>query len=176
MLPPPPHNQHRTPTPPPSTPNTAERHIIEGYTVETRNLTREEYDRYSLKTSGHCKCVCKKWHNLVLDSLLTYIFLDFLHVQWVEIEDKVDHHHLQCLYHHVFSLDLNLAPIHQYTKVRQLHSVNVWAFHGEIQPIPNKPSRPDVLEIEFLVNIRKQTGVNTTFGGYVGRHHCTILL
>ncbi|KAJ9536583.1 LOW QUALITY PROTEIN: hypothetical protein OSB04_un000232 [Centaurea solstitialis] len=43
--------------------------------------------------------------------------------KWVEIEDKVDHHHLH--YDRLLSLDLrNWAPIQQYTQMRQVGSVN----------------------------------------------------
>ncbi|KAJ9551644.1 hypothetical protein OSB04_015689 [Centaurea solstitialis] len=92
------------------------------------NLPSEVMDdilsRLPVKTIIHCKCVCKKWHNLVKRSY--FINLHFsrspagfmaLHdeeipdgdtsgmLKWVEIEDGLEHHFL----HHdpVLNFDLN---------------------------------------------------------------------
>ncbi|KAJ9551774.1 hypothetical protein OSB04_015819 [Centaurea solstitialis] len=43
-------------------------------------------------------------------------------LEWVEIEDKVDHHHLH--YDRLFSVDLNLVPILQNTRMHPVGSVN----------------------------------------------------
>ncbi|KAJ9551936.1 hypothetical protein OSB04_015981 [Centaurea solstitialis] len=73
--------------------------------------------RLPVKTIIHCKCVCKKWHNLVNDSYFINLHLSrspagFMaphdpHIsggatlkmgrimKWVEIEDELDHHSLQ---------------------------------------------------------------------------------
>ncbi|KAJ9536600.1 hypothetical protein OSB04_un000249 [Centaurea solstitialis] len=99
--------------------------------------------RLPVKTIIHCKFVCKKWRNLVLDSSFVdlhlsrsptglivhnkpqrsvYDYTDMGTLKWVEIEDEDDHHHL----HHdpLMSLDLNLAPILQYSVIYLMGSVN----------------------------------------------------
>ncbi|KAJ9551767.1 hypothetical protein OSB04_015812 [Centaurea solstitialis] len=111
-------------------------------------LTIDILSRLPVKTIIHCKLVCNKWRNLILESsfvnlhhsrsptglivhdrcriskvtgnlnLFTYPGI----LKWVEIEDKIDHHHL----HHdpLMSLDLSSAPIFQNTRMRQVGSVN----------------------------------------------------
>ncbi|KAJ9551938.1 hypothetical protein OSB04_015983 [Centaurea solstitialis] len=78
--------------------------------------------RLPVKTIIHCKCVCKKWHNLVSNSYFINLHLSrspagfMVHrdppddatsgiLNWVEIEDRLDHHSL----HHepVLNFDLN---------------------------------------------------------------------
>ncbi|KVI02071.1 F-box protein At3g07870-like [Cynara cardunculus var. scolymus] len=110
--------------------------------------------RLPVKTIIHCKLVCKKWQNLVLDSYFVNLHLSksppslVIHhnsekdligyykpgiLKWVEIEDELDHHHL----HHdpVTSLDLNLAPSFQKTQILPVGSVNglicLWQFGPE---------------------------------------------
>ncbi|CAH1444709.1 unnamed protein product [Lactuca virosa] len=97
--------------------------------------------RLPVKTIIHCKCVCKKWLDLISDSYFanshisrSYEIVMIHHksnyedkraagiLKWVEVEDKLDHHHL----HHdpVMSLDLNLAPIFQWSDILPVGSVN----------------------------------------------------
>ncbi|KAJ9536575.1 hypothetical protein OSB04_un000224, partial [Centaurea solstitialis] len=105
-------------------------------------LTTDILSRLTVKTIIHCRCVCKRWRNLVLDSSFVNLHLSrsptptgfIIHhnprtcanpgiLEWVEIEDKVDRHHLH--YDRLLSLDLrNRAPIQQYTKMHQVGSVN----------------------------------------------------
>ncbi|KAJ9552139.1 hypothetical protein OSB04_016184 [Centaurea solstitialis] len=109
-----------------------------------KELTMDILSRLPVKTIVHCKRVCKKWRNLVSDSSFVNLHLsrsptptDFnfiIHtepdaddrnpgkLQLMEIEDKVDHHHLR--YHHLFILDLNLVPILEKTRIFHVGSVN----------------------------------------------------
>ncbi|KAJ9551541.1 hypothetical protein OSB04_015586 [Centaurea solstitialis] len=89
----------------------------------------------------HCKYVCKKWRNLVLDSSFVNLHLfrsshttttglmvhqdakylsDLGILKWVEIEDKADHHHLR----YETILDLNTIPVLQNPHISQMGSVN----------------------------------------------------
>ncbi|CAH1444703.1 unnamed protein product [Lactuca virosa] len=86
--------------------------------------------RLPVKTIIQCKCVCKKWLDLVSDSYFAdfqlsrspagiMIYHDSDHNKentgyhksgiWVEVEDKPDHHNLP--HNRVMSLDLNLPGI-----------------------------------------------------------------
>ncbi|KAJ9552486.1 hypothetical protein OSB04_016531 [Centaurea solstitialis] len=111
-------------------------------------LTIDILSRLPVKTIVHCKLVCKKWRNLVLDSFPVNRHLSgsvpigiIIHhnpriylggslivpndpgtLKWVKIEDKVDHHNLH--YNRLLSLDLNLAPILQNTQMGHVGSVN----------------------------------------------------
>ncbi|KAL7582872.1 hypothetical protein Lser_V15G45572 [Lactuca serriola] len=107
--------------------------------------------RLPVKTIIHCKCVCKKWLDLISESyfadhhlsrspsgIMIYhnsneVFRNAEEEQktgylrtgilrWVEVEDKLDHHYL----HHdpIMSLDLNLAPIFQKSQILPVGSVN----------------------------------------------------
>jgi len=99
--------------------------------------------RLPVKTIIHCKCVCKKWLDLVSDSYFANLHLlrspagFMIHhtlvkgttsyhepgiLKWVEIKDKLDHQYLQ--HDPVMSLDLNLSPIFQYSRVLSVGSVN----------------------------------------------------
>ncbi|GJZ61024.1 F-box protein-like protein [Tanacetum coccineum] len=107
--------------------------------------------RLLVKTIIHCKCVCKKWCNLVSDNYFVNIHLSrsraglMIHhksekhmrnchkpgiLKWVEIEDEPDHHH----FHHdpIMSLDLDLATIFQGSQILPVGSVNglicLWQF------------------------------------------------
>ncbi|KAJ9552152.1 hypothetical protein OSB04_016197 [Centaurea solstitialis] len=115
-------------------------------------LTIDILSRLPVKTVIHCKCVCKKWWNLVLDSSFVNLHLSrsptstgfIIHykpricdnpgiLKWVEIEDKVDHRHLH--YDRLLTLDLlNLGPI--YTEMRQVGLVNglicLWEYSYEV--------------------------------------------
>ncbi|KAJ9551649.1 hypothetical protein OSB04_015694 [Centaurea solstitialis] len=103
-------------------------------------LTMDILSRLPVKTIIHCKCVCKKWRNLVLDSSFANLHLSrspptgfVIHheprvpndpgsLKWVEIEDKADHHHI---YHdRLLTFDLNLLLILQKTRMLQVGSVN----------------------------------------------------
>ncbi|KAJ9552267.1 hypothetical protein OSB04_016312 [Centaurea solstitialis] len=90
--------------------------------------------RLPMKTIIHCKRVCKKWRNLVLDPSFVNLHLSRSHttgllfqqrvfhpeiLKWVEIEEKVDHHHL-----YTMSLDLNKVPIFRNYAISQVGSVN----------------------------------------------------
>ncbi|KAL4581439.1 hypothetical protein LXL04_017654 [Taraxacum kok-saghyz] len=87
--------------------------------------------RLAVKTIIHCKCVCKKWLNLVSNSYFANLHLlrspaglmirhrpekitHLVTLKWVEMEDKLNHDRL----HHnpVLSLNLNLSPIFQGTR------------------------------------------------------------
>ncbi|KAJ9552156.1 LOW QUALITY PROTEIN: hypothetical protein OSB04_016201 [Centaurea solstitialis] len=105
-------------------------------------LTMDILSRLPVKTIIHCKLVCKKWRNLVSDS--SFVNLHFstsptsfiIHhksppwivlnepgiLEWVEIEDKVDRHHLHC--DRIFSVDLYLVPILQNNQMCPVGSVN----------------------------------------------------
>ncbi|KAJ9551823.1 hypothetical protein OSB04_015868 [Centaurea solstitialis] len=110
-------------------------------------LTTDILSRLPVNTIIHCKLVCSKWRNIVSDRLFATLHLsrsptgliinhnplmyrsDYCFprnypgtLKWVEIEDKVDHHHLN--YDCLFNLDLNLAPILQNARMCQVGSVN----------------------------------------------------
>ncbi|KAJ9551694.1 hypothetical protein OSB04_015739 [Centaurea solstitialis] len=108
-----------------------------------RDVMADILTRLPIMTIISCKCVCKKWQNLVLDSYFVNLHLsrsppslivrcisrlDMRYpykpgtLKWVEIEDKPNRHHL----HHdpVMSLDLNLSSILQNSKVILRGSVN----------------------------------------------------
>ncbi|KAJ9552154.1 hypothetical protein OSB04_016199 [Centaurea solstitialis] len=115
-------------------------------------LTIDILSRLPVKTIIHCKCVCKKWRNLVSDSSFGNLHLSrsatptgfIIHykpricdnpgiLKWVKIEDKVDHRHLH--YDRLLTLDLlNLGPI--YTEMRQVGLVNglicLWEYSYEV--------------------------------------------
>ncbi|KAL7606823.1 hypothetical protein Lser_V15G20093 [Lactuca serriola] len=103
----------------------------------------DSLSRLPLKTIIHCKCVYKKWLDLVSDSyfvnlhlsrspvgLMIYHYLEkelmghpkLRILKWAEVKDKVNHHNL----HHdpVMSLDLNLVPIFQDSQILLMGSVN----------------------------------------------------
>ncbi|KAL4581432.1 hypothetical protein LXL04_017647 [Taraxacum kok-saghyz] len=107
-----------------------------------------------VKTIIHCKCVCKKWLDLVSDSYFANLHLSrsptslMVHhnsenemtgyhkpgiLKWVEIKNELHHHML----HHdpLMSLDLNLAPIFQESQILLVGSVNgllcLWQFGPE---------------------------------------------
>ncbi|KAJ9552266.1 hypothetical protein OSB04_016311 [Centaurea solstitialis] len=100
--------------------------------------TVDIFSRLPVKTIICCKLVCKKWRNLVLDSSFVNLHLSrsptglIIHktgyarvqgtLKWVEIEDKVDHHHLH--HDHPMSLDLNMLPVYKYSQLYQTGSVN----------------------------------------------------
>ncbi|KAL4581433.1 hypothetical protein LXL04_017648 [Taraxacum kok-saghyz] len=106
------------------------------------NVTVEILSRLPVKTIIHCKCVCKKWLNLVSNSYFATLHLSrspaglMIHhnpikgrwsqqpgiLKWVEVEDEYDDHHL----HHdpVMSLNLNLAPLLQKSTILTVGSVN----------------------------------------------------
>ncbi|KAJ9551812.1 hypothetical protein OSB04_015857 [Centaurea solstitialis] len=111
-------------------------------------LTIDILSRLPVKTIIYCKLVCKKWRDLVLDSSFVNLHLSrsptrlIIHhkihdprmyrwmyapnepgiLKWVEIEDKVDHHHL----HHdpPMSIDLSVLSGYQYSLMYQMGSVN----------------------------------------------------
>ncbi|CAH1444715.1 unnamed protein product [Lactuca virosa] len=95
--------------------------------------------RLPVKTIIQCKCVCKKWLDLVSDSYFANLHLSrspaslMIHhsseineragiLKWVELENKVNHHNLQ--HDPAMSLDLNLAPIFQDAQILVVGSVN----------------------------------------------------
>ncbi|KAJ9551825.1 LOW QUALITY PROTEIN: hypothetical protein OSB04_015870 [Centaurea solstitialis] len=96
-------------------------------------LTIDILSRLPVKTVIHCKCVCKKWRNLVLDSSFVNLHLSrsptgLLFQQrvsgpgilkWVEIEEKVDDHRL-----HPMSLDLNMVPVFRNCEISGMGSVD----------------------------------------------------
>nr|XP_043630963.1 F-box protein At3g07870-like [Erigeron canadensis] len=112
--------------------------------------------RLPVKKIIHCKCVCKKWHNIVSDPYFADLHLLrspkglMIHhnserdnrtghlkpgiLKWVEIEDEPDHHNLQ--HDPVMSLDLNLATIFQKTQILPVGSVNglicLWQFGPKV--------------------------------------------
>ncbi|KAL4570168.1 hypothetical protein LXL04_025819 [Taraxacum kok-saghyz] len=98
--------------------------------------------RLPVKTIIHCKCICKKWLDLI-----SYSYFKNLHfsrspptllihhnsvrndsdnqpgiLTWVEVEDDPDHHHL----HHdpLMNLNLNLSPIFQESSTLLVGSVD----------------------------------------------------
>ncbi|KAJ9536573.1 hypothetical protein OSB04_un000222 [Centaurea solstitialis] len=98
-------------------------------------LTIDIISSLPVKTIIHCKLVCKKWRNLVLDSSFVNLHLltsspttglivhqcDSVSLKWVEIEDKAsDHHHSR--YETIF--DLNTIPVLQNSHTSQMGSVN----------------------------------------------------
>ncbi|CAH1444700.1 unnamed protein product [Lactuca virosa] len=108
--------------------------------------------RLPIKTIIRCKCVCKKWLDHISDSYFANIQLSrsptglmihsennkFGHpspglLNWIEVEDKFDHHHL----HHdpVMNLDLNLTSIFQKSQIKLVGSVNgllcLWQYAPE---------------------------------------------
>ncbi|XP_076942011.1 F-box protein At3g07870-like [Bidens hawaiensis] len=108
--------------------------------------------RLPVKTIIHCRCVCKKWRNLVSDSYFIDLHLSrspaglmFHHnsekyrpsgyyepgiLKWVLIEDEPNRHHLR--HDPVMNLDLNLAATFQNSQMRLVGSVNgllcLWQF------------------------------------------------
>ncbi|CAI9303939.1 unnamed protein product [Lactuca saligna] len=117
-------------------------------------ITADILSRLPVKTIIHCKCVCKKWLDLVSDSYFANLHLQrspsslMIHhnpekeiaiyyrtgiLKWLEVEDELHHHHL----HHdpVMSLDLNLAPIFQESQIHPVGSVDgllcLWQFGTE---------------------------------------------
>ncbi|KAL4564866.1 hypothetical protein LXL04_028940 [Taraxacum kok-saghyz] len=98
--------------------------------------------RLPVKTIIQCKCVCKKWRDIILDSY----FADIQHsrspagvmihtnnkenyhypktgiLRWTEVEDELGHHHL----HHdpVMSIDLDRSPIFHRSRVVPVGSVS----------------------------------------------------
>ncbi|KAJ9551603.1 hypothetical protein OSB04_015648 [Centaurea solstitialis] len=108
-------------------------------------LTMDILSRLPVKTIIHCKFVCKKWRNLVSDSSFVNLHLSgsptvlIIHchplwcmscyscetLEWLEIEDKVDHRHL----HHdplmKLSLNENLrVSMHPEGRIHLMGSVN----------------------------------------------------
>ncbi|KAJ9551550.1 hypothetical protein OSB04_015595 [Centaurea solstitialis] len=102
-------------------------------------LTIDILSRLPVKTIIHCKFVCNKWRNLVLDPSFVKLHLSrssptttgfiFHHqrvfsdpgiLKWMEIEDKVDHHRL----HYETILDLNAVPLFRNFEISQKGSVN----------------------------------------------------
>ncbi|KAJ9551985.1 hypothetical protein OSB04_016030 [Centaurea solstitialis] len=106
------------------------------------DMNRESYSVNEIDNSYPVRA--NQWRNVVLGSSFVNLHLsrsptptDFnfiIHndpyadytnpgkLQLMEIEDKVDHHHL--CYHHLFILDLNLVPILKKTRIRHVSSVN----------------------------------------------------
>ncbi|KAJ9552153.1 hypothetical protein OSB04_016198 [Centaurea solstitialis] len=165
-------------------------------------LTIDILSRLPVKTIIHCKLVCKKWLNLVSDPSFVNLHLSIspkgliIHrtkpsinmigktcvsddpgiLKWVEIEDKVDCHHLH--YDRLLSLDLNLAPSLQYTAMRHVGSVNglicLWQYftmHDNTY-ICNPVTREYMLlprqrfRIEFYAAIVYGFGVSSLTGEY----------
>ncbi|KAJ9536588.1 hypothetical protein OSB04_un000237 [Centaurea solstitialis] len=103
-------------------------------------LTIDILSRLPVKTIIHCKLVCKKWRDLVSESSFVNLHLSrsprglLIHhdarylgdryidpgiLKWVEIEDKVDHHHDPSM-----SFNLNLAHILQNSAIGLKGSIN----------------------------------------------------
>ncbi|KAJ9552398.1 hypothetical protein OSB04_016443 [Centaurea solstitialis] len=106
-------------------------------------LTIDILLRLPVKTIIHCQCVCKKWRNLVSDSFFVNLHLStglVVHrckhyedpgiLEWVEIADR------HRLHHDPFrTLDLNLVPILENSKVNRMVSVNGLICLWRISPI-----------------------------------------
>lgn len=107
------------------------------------NVVVDILSRVPVKTIVHCKCVCKKWCDLVSDTYFVNIHLPrspaglMIHhtskkdatgfrspgiLKLVEIEDEPDHHHFQ--HDPIMSLDLNRATIFQESPILPVGSVN----------------------------------------------------
>ncbi|KAL4570171.1 hypothetical protein LXL04_025822 [Taraxacum kok-saghyz] len=99
--------------------------------------------RLAVKKIIHCRCVCKKWRDLISDSYFNNLRLSrspptlLIHhnsvrndrsncqpgiLSWVEVEDDPDHHHL----HHdpLMNLNLSLSPIFQESSTLLVGSVD----------------------------------------------------
>ncbi|KAL4570174.1 hypothetical protein LXL04_025825 [Taraxacum kok-saghyz] len=99
--------------------------------------------RLARKKIIHCKCVCKKWLDLISDSYFKNLHFSrspptlLIHhnsvgndrsnnqpgiLTWVEVEDDPDYHHL----HHdsLWNLNLNLSPIFQESSTLLVGSVD----------------------------------------------------
>ncbi|KAJ9548232.1 hypothetical protein OSB04_020775 [Centaurea solstitialis] len=97
-------------------------------------LTIDIFSRLPFKTIIHCKLTLPMLTSISLDHLhlrisisssIMSLYADYKNpgkLQLMEIEDKVDHHHLH--YHHLFILDLNLVPMLKKTRIRHVGSVN----------------------------------------------------
>ncbi|KAJ9552394.1 hypothetical protein OSB04_016439 [Centaurea solstitialis] len=106
-------------------------------------LTIDILLRLPVSTIIHCKRVCKKWRNLVSDSFFVNLHLStglVVHrckhyedpgiLEWVEIADR------HRLHHDPFrTLDLNLVPILENSKVNRMVSVNGLICLWRISPI-----------------------------------------
>ncbi|KAL4580325.1 hypothetical protein LXL04_016515 [Taraxacum kok-saghyz] len=97
--------------------------------------------RLPVKKIIHCKCVCKQFQNIVLDSSFSHLHFSrsptgfmILHVsgfsseilpgilKWVEVDNQVDHHRF--LHDPFMNLDLNLSPNFQNSQLFPIGSVN----------------------------------------------------
>ncbi|KAJ9535392.1 hypothetical protein OSB04_un001493 [Centaurea solstitialis] len=116
---------------------------MEGLPAE---LTMDILSRLPAKTIIHCKLVGKKWRNLVSDSSFVDLHLSrsptgiIIHqsppmnmtdwnipndpgvLKWVEMEDKAHHYLLH--YDSLMSLDVNLVPVLQNSRILNIGSVN----------------------------------------------------
>ncbi|PWA79379.1 F-box associated domain, type 1 [Artemisia annua] len=122
-----------------------------GYLPE--NVMYNVLSRLPVKTIIHCKCVCKDWQNLILDSYFVDLHLSrsreglMIHhlshqnalsdgktgfLKFVETEDEADHHRM--LRDLVMSIDLNGANLFPYTTKVLVGSVNglicLWEYGG----------------------------------------------
>ncbi|CAH1444704.1 unnamed protein product [Lactuca virosa] len=130
--------------------------------------------RLPVKTIIHCKCVCKKWLDLVSDSYFANLHLSarspagfIIHhysreekaidtvtgiLRLMEVEDELDHHHL--LHNPITSLDLNhregIAEIVYFFGVGSLTQEYkvIRIFQRNIPHDPTSTSRPSLLEAE----------------------------
>ncbi|KAJ9551582.1 hypothetical protein OSB04_015627 [Centaurea solstitialis] len=163
--------------------------------------------RLPVKTIIHCKLVCKKWRDLVSDSSFVNLHLSKSHptglvihrckdyedpgtLEWVEIEDKVDHHRLH--YHRPLSVDLkhNLASVLPKSGISHVGSVNVssptgeykvvQAFQRRMLPKADKPSWMNVLEANVYTlgtcHWRSLDPIPVTYGVTEFHHLCGTFL
>ncbi|KAI3755614.1 hypothetical protein L1987_55418 [Smallanthus sonchifolius] len=85
--------------------------------VLTENIMFDVLSRLPFKTLIYCKCVCKKWRDLVSDLYFVHLHHSkspqclLIHqyrvIEWVDIEQEVDHQRLTL--NHVKSLNLNFC-------------------------------------------------------------------
>ncbi|KAF5814510.1 putative F-box domain, kelch-type beta propeller, F-box associated interaction [Helianthus annuus] len=96
------------------------------------NVMFDILSRLSVKSVIYCKCVCKKWRNLVSDSYFVHLHHSRLPsclmidcgpiLELVEVEHEVEYHRLTL--NHVKTLNLHLSAVHASNQIFQVDSVN----------------------------------------------------
>ncbi|PWA90773.1 F-box associated domain, type 1 [Artemisia annua] len=139
------------------------------------NVMVDILSRLPVKTIIHCKCVCKNWQKIVLDSYFANYHLSrspkglmIQHnyeehmggyskpnvLKWVEIEDEQDYHRLQ--HDPVMCLDLNIAPIFQEAQLLQVGSVNGLICLWEYGPRVDNTYICNPITREYMILPRQQ--------------------
>ncbi|KAL9995327.1 putative F-box domain-containing protein [Helianthus debilis subsp. tardiflorus] len=105
--------------------------------VLPENLIFEVLSRLPVKTIARCKCVCKKWRDLVSDTyfvhlhlsrsppcLMFHLYLPIVNpiLELVEVEHEADYHRLTV--NHVKTLNLHLCAFNARYRIIQVGSVN----------------------------------------------------